>query len=129
MSSLTVGASAELSRAISAEDVARYVSLGGAPADGSCPEPLIAALFSYLLGVKLPGPGTNYLKQSLEFREPAPLGVPLIARVEIARLRPEKHLVDLETTCRLADGTLVAQGRALVYVADANPKFRPDTIG
>lgn len=35
------------------------------------PEPLIAGLFSTLLGVRLPGPGTNYLKQELGFHGPA----------------------------------------------------------
>lgn len=118
MSALTIGASAELTRTVSADDVACYGSLSGAPQDGACPEPLIAALFSYLLGVKLPGPGTNYLKQSMEFLRRVPVGVPLTARVEITRLRPEKHLADLETTCCLANGTVVAHGRALVYVAD-----------
>ncbi len=124
MSGLKIGAAAEISRSVSAEDVVRYVSLGGAPADGACPEPLIGALFSYLLGVKLPGPGTNYLKQNVEFLEQAPIDEPLTARVEITRLRPEKNLVDLETTCRLADGTVVARGRALVYVADMCPRLR-----
>jgi acyl dehydratase len=82
------------------------------------PEPLIGALFSYLLGVELPGFGTNYLKQELEFVTPAPLGTELVARVEITRLRPEKHLVDLATTCETADGVTIARGRALVLVKD-----------
>lgn len=129
MQGLTIGASAELSRCVTADDVARYVSLGGAAIDDTSPEPLVAALFSYLLGVKLPGPGTNYLKQSLEFRQPVPLGVPLTARVEIVRLRPEKHLADLETTCRLADGMIVVHGRALVYTADVSRQLRTNTIG
>jgi hypothetical protein len=42
----------------------------------------------------------------------------LTARVEITRLRPEKQLVDLATTCYRADGSLVASGRALVYVGE-----------
>lgn len=82
------------------------------------PEPLIGALFSYLLGVELPGAGTNYLKQEMTFLAPAPIGVPLTATVEITRLRPEKHLVDLATTCTTPDGTLLCQGRALVLVRD-----------
>ncbi len=82
------------------------------------PEPLIAALFSYLLGVKLPGFGTNYLKQELEFLAPAPLGAELVASVEITRLRPEKDLVDLATICTTADGEPIAKGRALVLVKD-----------
>jgi 3-hydroxybutyryl-CoA dehydratase len=82
----------------------------------SVPEPLIGALFSYLLGVELPGSGTNYLKQEMRFLVPASYDTPLIARVTVTRLRPEKHLVDLETVCETADGTRVCEGRALVYI-------------
>jgi acyl dehydratase len=82
------------------------------------PEPLLAALFSYLLGVKLPGPGTNYLKQELAFAGAAPVGETLTATVTITRLRPEKHLCDLSTTLTAADGRTLASGRALVLVKD-----------
>jgi 3-hydroxybutyryl-CoA dehydratase len=82
------------------------------------PEPLIGALFSYLLGVQLPGFGTNYLKQEMRFLAPAAPGSALTARVEVTRLRPEKHLVDLATTCRDGDGRLICEGRALVLVRD-----------
>jgi acyl dehydratase len=111
--------SAHIIRTVTAADVEAYIALGGAPpAGGEVPEPLIASLFSYLLGVRLPGAGTNYLKQSIEFPAPARTGQALTARVEIMRLRPEKHLIDLETTCRLADDTVIAKGRALVSVRD-----------
>ncbi|WP_235974714.1 hotdog family protein [Stappia albiluteola] len=82
------------------------------------PEPLIGGLFSYLLGVELPGFGTNYLKQEMRFLAPAAYDEPLTARVTITRLRPEKHLVDLETICEAADGRRICEGRALVYVED-----------
>jgi 3-hydroxybutyryl-CoA dehydratase len=48
-------------------------------------EPLIGALFSYLLGVRLPGYGTNYLKQEMHFLTAAPLDQPLTARVILTR--------------------------------------------
>ena len=116
---LQVGQTAETSRAFTATDIADYVALGGQMTlDGEVPEPLIGALFSYLLGVKLPGMGTNYLKQESEFKSPAHIGQTLIARVEISRLRPEKHLVDLRTTCHNDKGLLICDGRALVYVED-----------
>ncbi|PTX02815.1 phosphate acetyltransferase [Pararhodobacter aggregans] len=115
---MKVGDSAEVTRRYSAGDMADFAALAGGDLPGHVPEPLIGALFSYLLGVELPGSGTNYLKQSLDFRGAAPLDVPLTARVEITRLRPEKHLVDLATTCRLPDGTLVCEGRALVLAKD-----------
>jgi hypothetical protein len=117
--SLAVGQVAEVKRRYSAADIDNYVALGGhRPAGDSIPEPLINALFSYLLGVELPGQGTNYLKQESEFFEAAGVDDELRARVEITRLRPEKHLVDLSTTCVTDDGRRICEGRALVFVAD-----------
>ena len=68
--------------------------------------------------VKLPGPGTNYLKQELRFLAPASPDTELTAKVEITRLRPEKHLVDLWATCTDANGVLVCEGRSLVKAKD-----------
>jgi hypothetical protein len=119
--SLALGQSAEVTRSYSAGDVENYIALGGhRPVGDALPEPLVNALFSYLLGVRLPGQGTNYLKQEDDFVGSAKVGEQLRARVEITRLRPEKHLVDLLTTCVTADGRRVCEGRALVYVADVN---------
>ncbi len=116
---MRIGDTASVTRAFTAGDVADYLDLGGAPlADGLVPEPLIGALWSYLLGVKLPGLGTNYLKQETQYLSDARIGEALSARVEVTRLRPDKHLVDLETACHAPDGRLVARGRALVYVED-----------
>lgn len=115
---MRLGDFAETVRSYSDADMETFAALSGGPLPDHVPEPLIAALFSYLLGVDLPGFGTNYLKQSLTFHAPAPLGQPLTARVEITRLRPEKDLVDLATTCRAADGSLICEGRALVLARD-----------
>jgi len=82
------------------------------------PGGLLGGLFSYLLGTRLPGPGTNYLKQRLQFPNPAHAGQELIARVEIVRLRPEKQLVNLSTVCTAPSGRIVCQGEALVLVSD-----------
>ncbi len=118
--SLEVGARAEVKRSYTEDDMRGFAQLAGNGAEVpvSVPGPLIGGLFSYLLGVELPGRGTNYLKQNLEFLAPAPVGETLTASVTITRLRPEKHLVDLETVCEAEDGTRICQGRALVYVED-----------
>ena len=116
---MKVGDNVEISRTFSAQDLRDYVRLSGHVVNTDCvPEPLIGALFSFLLGVKLPGRGTMYLKQETSFLENAVIGESLVAEVKVTRLRPEKHLADLSTTCRRADGKLIASGRALVYIRD-----------
>ena len=117
---LVLGQKAEIVRLYTEKDMQDFAGLAGngGVVPSNVPGPLIGGLFSYLLGVKLPGRGTNYLKQSLEFMTPAPVGQELTASVTVTRLRPEKHLVDLETLCEAEDGTRICQGRALVYVED-----------
>ena len=116
---MKVGDQASVTRVFTADDVDGLVDLGGPSAwPGVVPEPLIGGLFSYLLGMELPGFGANYLKQETRYLRPAPLEQALTALVEITRLRPDQHLVDLRTTCRDPAGVLLAEGRALIYVAD-----------
>lgn len=116
---LTVGDSAMLRRNVTREDceaLAQLVEAG--PAWDGAVDCLAAAMISTLLGVRLPGPGTNYLKQETQFFAPAEGGATLTARVEIIRLRADKGLVDLATHVWRADGDLVARGRALVQARD-----------
>lgn len=119
--SLELGQFSEITRTYTNADLSDFQTQADLGADheiDTVPGPLIGALFSYLLGVKLPGRGTNYLKQEMRFLEPANPGEALTARVTITRLRPEKHLVDLETVCTTDTGKRVCEGRALVYVED-----------
>jgi hypothetical protein len=116
---MKIGDFAEMTRAFESRDVADYAGLSGhTVADDCVPEPLVGALFSYLLGVQLPGNGANYLKQETQFHDRARVGDTLTARVEITRIRPDKHLVDLATTCTDSAGKLIASGRALVSARD-----------
>lgn len=116
---MNVGQKASIARQFDAATVKEYADLAGlSKAPEHVPEPLLAGLFSYLLGVELPGPGTNYLKQDLEFHCKARVGDVIAAEVIITRLRPDKSLVDLATIARDSTGTVLCDGRALVYVAD-----------
>ena len=122
MKGLAVGQHATLTRTFTAEDAAAYRTLSGDHglfgSDPSIvPGPLLAGLFSCLLGTELPGRGTNWLKQSLTFPHPAHLDQPITATVTINRLRPDKHLVNLQTTCTSAEN-VVCTGEALVLVQD-----------
>ncbi len=120
---MKVGDKAEVTRTFSARDLHDYGELSGhIIKDDYVPEPLVGALFSYLLGMELPGMGAMYLKQQTHFVNKALIGEALTAQVEITRLRPKLHLADLETSCRRVDGQLIATGRALVYVGDVKPQ-------
>jgi len=82
------------------------------------PGPLLSSMFSELLGTRLPGRGTNWLKQKLHFPAAAHVGDPITARMEITRLRPQKNLVNLVGTCTDSQGRLVCQAQTLVLVKD-----------
>lgn len=115
---LAVGDSDSVERTFRQEDVRVWARLvAAAKPDGHVPEPLIAGLFSCLLGEKLPGHGTNYLKQHLEMHASARIEEPLTARVTVTRLRPDKALVNLDTECRGEGGRLLCSGDALVLFA------------
>ncbi len=108
-------------RTITPADLAEYARLTGValaePGQG-IPGPLLGGMFSYLLGTRLPGRGTNYLKQHMDFPQPAFVGQELTATVQVVRLRPEKHLVNLRTVCTNPAGEVVCIGEALVLVKD-----------
>lgn len=112
---LCVDQQAAVSRTFTAADVATWRALAhcNEPLE-QVPEPLIAGLFSYLLGVKLPGSGTMYLKQDMTFELPAWIDTPLDATVTIQRLRKDKSLVNLDTQCTDHLGRLICHGQALV---------------
>lgn len=114
------GDTASVTRRYGADDLAAFSALAAAPEASRhhVPEPLVGALFSYLLGVRVPGPGTNYLKQDIAFLQPVPADEDLTATVTVTRLRPDKHLCDLSTVLTGADGRRLAEGRALVLVKD-----------
>lgn len=99
-------------------DLDALALLGGPPPDAGGVESLIGAGFSMLLGMRLPGPGTNWLKQELHFETVPPVGATLVLRVDVTRLRPEKRLVDLACHCATEDGRTICRGRALVLVPD-----------
>ncbi|MDE2204650.1 MAG: oxidoreductase [Burkholderiaceae bacterium] len=134
---LRVGQSAQAIRAFTDADVSGYAALAGdvnpfytdavfarsRGFDGALvPLPLLAGMFSDLLGTRLPGRGTGWMKQVLRLRSAACVGEPLTASVRIVRLRADKALVNLATDVRGADGRIVLHGEALVLVRNLEDK-------
>ena len=126
MKGLAVGQQVSATRIFTTEDVTAYRTLtsdtglrfGEVGGETAVPGPLLTGIFSDLLGTKLPGRGTNWLKQHLQFPAAAHIDVEITAKVVITRLRPEKELVNLQSTCTTAAGTIVCSGESLVLVRD-----------
>jgi acyl dehydratase len=91
------------------------------------PWPLLAGMFSDLLGTRLPGRGTGWMKQSLRYPSAAHPGEALTATVTITRLRAGKELVNLATRVCAADGRVVCDGEALVLVRNLESKLEQKT--
>jgi len=75
---------------------------------------LTASFISTPIGTILPGYGTIYINQQLNFKAPARIGDTLTARIEVLEVMLEKNRVRLKTTCLNQDGTVIVDGEALV---------------
>jgi 3-hydroxybutyryl-CoA dehydratase len=75
---------------------------------------LLAVFISGILGTKLPGERTIYVKQELPFLAPVPIGNTVTAHVEVATINHNHNRLMLKTTCINQDGLLVADGKAVV---------------
>ena len=77
---------------------------------------LSAGFISAVLGMRLPGPGSVYLSQSLRFTKPVRIGDTVTARVEVLEVIAAKRRLRLATTCRNQKGEVVVEGEAVVMV-------------
>jgi 3-hydroxybutyryl-CoA dehydratase len=82
---------------------------------------IAAGLISGVLGNTLPGPGTIYLNQSLQFTAPTFPGDTITATVTVTKLREDKPIATLETICTRQGGEVVLRGEAVV-VLPQSPK-------
>jgi 3-hydroxybutyryl-CoA dehydratase len=77
---------------------------------------LSASLISAVLANKLPGAGSIYLGQTLEFVAPVFPGDEITARVTVKEIREDKPIIKLETVCTNQNGKPVIRGEATVLV-------------
>jgi len=108
---LYAGISTDINPAHLDADYATSGPFGGRVAHGM----LSAGLISAVLGNKLPGPGTIYLSQTLQFRHPVRIGDTVTARAEVIALDPARRRATLRTQC-FVHNLLVIDGEALVLV-------------
>lgn len=96
------------------EEFAATTRFGGRIAHGF----LTASVISAAVANRLPGPGTVYLSQQLQFRAPVRPGQTVHATVTVSTIDTIKRRVGLETVCRVGD-TVVIDGQALVMTTSA----------
>jgi 3-hydroxybutyryl-CoA dehydratase len=77
---------------------------------------IAAGLISAALANDLPGPGTVYLSQTLQFKAPVYPGDTITTTVEVKTVRPDKPIVTLGTICKNQNDVTVLEGEAVVLV-------------
>jgi 3-hydroxybutyryl-CoA dehydratase len=126
---IKVGDTAEFSKTVSESDVYLYAGITGDLNPAHINETyakdtffktriahgmLTAGFISRILGMQLPGPGTIYMRQSLNFLAPVRFGDTITALVEVIEVIAEKNRLRLKTTCTNQEGTVVLDGEAMV---------------
>ncbi len=88
---------------------------------------LVGSLFGPVIVNKLIGPGAIYLKQSLEFDAPVPIGEAVKATLTVKEAKHKEHksVYVLQTECFLDDGTRVINGEAVIIVPASGLKQQP----
>ncbi|MCC7365423.1 MAG: MaoC family dehydratase [Dehalococcoidia bacterium] len=75
---------------------------------------LTASFISTVIAMQLPGPGTIYAGQDLQFRAPVFIGDTVTARVEVSEKLDQRKWVKLKTEVTNQDGKVVVTGVATV---------------
>jgi len=128
---INIGDSASLSKTFTDEDVRSFATISGDKnpihlddeyAAGTRFKKrlvhgiLTSGLISAVLGMQLPGPGSVYIRQTLNFRAPVYIGDTITATVRVTKIREGKPIATLETTCTNQDGIVVIDGEAVLLI-------------
>lgn len=139
---IEVGQTAELVRTLKREDIELFAVMSGDVNPAHVDEEFArsdlfhkviahgmwgGALISAVLGTELPGPGTIYLKQSLNFRRPVGLGDTVTVRVTVREKKPEKKRLVFDCECINQAGETVIEGEAEV-IAPTEKVRRPRAL-
>lgn len=75
---------------------------------------LYSSLISAVIANQLPGPGSIYLNQELNFLKPVFWGDKVTAVVTIEKIKEDKSILFLKTICHKENGDIVVDGSAIV---------------
>ncbi len=86
------------------------------------------SMFSVLLGMQLPGPGTIYLQQTLNFLKPVHLGDTITASVKAIKKDDKRKHITFQTLCANQNGEHVLEGEALVLAPLKQIKWKASAL-
>jgi 3-hydroxybutyryl-CoA dehydratase len=128
---IKVGDTASVTRTITHEDIEKFAELSGdrnrihLDADYAkttrfgkriAHGMLTSSLISNVIGNQLPGLGSIYLGQTLQFLAPVFPGDTIIARATVTSVREDKPIVQIKTVCTNQNDQVVIRGEATVLV-------------
>lgn len=126
---IKIGDSASLTKTFSDEDVRSFAAISGDKNPVHLDDEyaaktqfkkriahgmLTAGLISAVLGTKLPGEGSIYLGQTINFKAPVYLDDTITATVTVIKMHERKPIVTLETVCKNQDDIVVLTGEAVL---------------
>jgi acyl dehydratase len=76
---------------------------------------LTTGLFNALVAMKLPGPGSVFIRQEWEYPAPVLVGDTVTAEAEVIEAREDKPITRLRCTARRQDGEEVLRGECVIY--------------
>lgn len=79
---------------------------------------LIASFISSAIANELPGPGSIYLSQSLQFKRPVYIGDKVYVKIIVISKNDERKIIGLETLCMNAEDKVVILGEAKILYED-----------
>ena len=128
---LSLGQSAQAAHVVTDADIRAFAEVSGdhnpvhldedyaegTPFKGRIAHGILTASFiSALIGSDLPGAGSIYVSQSLNFKRPVRIGDEVTVKVTIEAIDAAKAQVTLATVCTVR-GKAVLDGKAVVMVA------------
>ena len=130
VTALQVGDTAELTRAVTMNDIALFTAISGDWNPLHYDEGLAArsrfggivvqggvtsGLLNAVVAERLPGPGSVFLETCWRYRAPVRPGDHITARVEVTALRTDKPVTTVRTSIVNQDGVTVLDGTAVVW--------------
>lgn len=131
---IDIGDSSSFSKTLSETDIYLFAGITGdlnpahvnavSAADGMFKQRiahgmLTGSFISTVLAMQLPGPGTIYVGQELQFRAPVFIGDTVTATVECSEKVDERKWLKFKTTVTNQDGKVVVAGTATVIPPSA----------